>query len=504
MSKGRRYNNEPKLNIKKVFAVIIFILVIVMIIFAMKTLMTKEETVTGKVSALNYFPVYTEGKWGVIDSLGKITIDATYDEMVVVPNKAEDVFICTYNVDYETGKYKTKVLNSKNKEIFNEFDMVEPILNTDKNKNVWYESSVLKVQKNGKYGLIDYTGKEVLKCSYDNIYALEGIENSLIIEENGKLGLTNTQGSIIINTEYKEINPLTDDYKNGYIVVNSEGKYGVIDVNKTVILEPQFDEILKVYSEGKYGVKQNGDYLVIDKTGKELLTEGFDEIEEINGENIVIKLKNKYGIINLDGEELISNNYDSLKYAFDNYYIAKKGNLYGIVSLDNEEILPFEYTSIIYRKQAGFIEAEKEDEIETEIYNSNIELKLTGIISECNEAKGYIRLRTNGEYKYYNFKFEEKNAQDLLTTNVIFLSKKNGKYGYIDKDGNVVINYIYDDATEQNNYGFASVKKDGKWGSIDASGNVKQEPKFALENNSKIDFIGKWHISEDTNYYTDL
>ena len=160
MSRGRRYENEPKLNMKKVFAVIIFVLVVVMIIFAMKTLMTKEETVTGKVSALNYFPVYTEGKWGVIDSLGKITIDAVYDEMVVVPNKTEDVFIATYDVDYNTGSYKTKVLDSKNKEIFTSYSLVEPISNNDKNDNIWFEQNILKVQKNNKYGLIDYSGKE--------------------------------------------------------------------------------------------------------------------------------------------------------------------------------------------------------------------------------------------------------------------------------------------------------------------------------------------------------
>ena len=33
MSRGKRYDEEPKLNIKKVFAVIIAIIVIIMLIF---------------------------------------------------------------------------------------------------------------------------------------------------------------------------------------------------------------------------------------------------------------------------------------------------------------------------------------------------------------------------------------------------------------------------------------------------------------------------------------
>ena len=38
--------------------------------------------------------------------------------MIIVPNSKIGVFICTYDVDYNTGSYKTKALNDKNQEIF--------------------------------------------------------------------------------------------------------------------------------------------------------------------------------------------------------------------------------------------------------------------------------------------------------------------------------------------------------------------------------------------------
>ncbi len=38
----------------------------------------------------------------------------------------------------------------------------------------------------------------------------------------------------------------------------------------------------------------------------------------------------------------------------------------------------------------------------------------------------------NDEYKYYNFKFEEKDSSQVLTGNKLFLSKKDGKYGFVD------------------------------------------------------------------------
>ena len=112
-------------------------------------------------------------------------------------------------------------------------------------------------------------------------------------------------------------------------------------------------------------------------------------------------------------------------------------------------------------------------------------------------------MRVDDEYKYYDLSCQEKTNIEVLEDNTLFLSKKDGKYGFVDKKGNVVVDYIYDDATEQNEYGFVAVKKDGKWGAIDKDGKVVVEPIYNLENNLKIDFIGRWHLGEDINmnYY---
>ena len=87
----------------------------------------------------------------------------------------------------------------------------------------------------------------------------------------------------------------------------------------------------------------------------------------------------------------------------------------------------------------------------------------------------------------------------------MFLSKKDNKYGFVNKDGIVMVDYIYDDATEQNEFGYASVKKDGLWGCVNSKGDVTISPAYSLENSILIEFIGKWHRGQDLNlnYYTD-
>lgn len=69
MSRGKRYD-EPKLNIKKVIAVIVAIIVLIMFIIAIKNLLdtSKKE---GNTSVTSYYPIYTNEKWGVIDSSRK-------------------------------------------------------------------------------------------------------------------------------------------------------------------------------------------------------------------------------------------------------------------------------------------------------------------------------------------------------------------------------------------------------------------------------------------------
>ena len=137
------------------------------------------------------------------------------------------------------------------------------------------------------------------------------------------------------------------------------------------------------------------------------------------------------------------------------------------------------------------------------IIDTNYNIKLKGILSELNTEKGYMKLKINGEYKYYNFKFEEKNIFQIFKTNTLALSKKDGKYGFVNEKNEVIVDYIYDDATQQNEYGYAAIKKDGKWGSIDSKGNIVIEPKYNLDNNLVINFIGKYHLGTDLNmnYY---
>lgn len=504
MGKGKRYNgSEQKLNIKKVIAVVIALLVVIMFIAIIVKLINSDDVSTEKKPALAYYTVYDNGKWGVINSSGETIIEPSYDEMIIIPNKERDVFIITYNVDYDNNTYESKAVNANNKDIFTNYDKVEAIQNYDKNNNIWYEKNCLKVQKNGKYGLIDMTGKELAPCEYDDITPIIGVTQSLITTKSGQKGLVNCTGAVIIDNLYADITTLTDNYEDGYIVKNSDGNLGVIGTDRKEILPIQYSNIEHVYGNNNYVVGTSGNYQIINTQTNQTANITYDSVKSINNGYIVVEKSDRYGIISATGEELVAPQYEDLTFAFQNYYIALKDNKYGIIDTNNGTKVAFNYNYLTYIQNANIIQGEKNN-IESDLIDTSFNVRLSGIISEINVNSGYLKIRTDSDYEYYNFRFEKESNRTALPGNTLFLSKKDGKYGYVDKNGVVVINYIYDDGLEQNAEGFVAVKKDGKWGAINSKGETVVEPTYTLENNVAIDFIGQWHLAEDINagYYT--
>lgn len=503
MSRGKRYDDEKKLNVKKVIAVIIALVVIAMFAVMLTKLLDKKEKTTEKSFILGYYTIYENEKWGVIDTKGNVIIEPTYDEMIIVPDNTKPLFVCQYDVNYTDNTFKTKVVNEKNETLFTNYDKVEVITNYDKYNSLWYEKAVLKVQKDGKYGLINLSGTEVLKCEYESIDPIKGTSNSLITVKDGKKGLVDNSGTIIIENNYKDIKSLTEKYENGFIVENDENKYGVINYNKSVALETIYDDIKNIYGSNMYVVQENSKWSLINSKGEKYLEGKAENIQAINSDNIIIKENEKYKLVSTSDEEKIPAEYDLLEYAFSDYYVAKKDGQYGIINANNETKLEFIYQYIKYSSDEDFIIAQKE-EYTSELLDREFNSKVSGIISEINKEKNYVKVRINDEYKYYNFKLEEKTNIEILSGNTLFLSKKDGKYGYVNSQGIVIVDYKYDDATEQNKYGYVSVNKNGKWGCLDQKGTVIVETKYELNNNSYINFINKWHLAEDinANYYT--
>ena len=297
--RGRRFDNEPKLNLKKVFATIVAIIVIIMVIVSIINLFNKDEKIDSEmIIPKSYFTIFESGKYGVIDETGKIIVNSIYDEMIIIPDHEKPLFICTYDVDVITGEYKTKVLNEKSQEILTKYNNVMPLENS-RNNEVWYEDNILKFEKNGKYGLIDFSGKEILPAEYSNIYSLSGIQKSIVIEKDGLKGIVNSAlGDIVVPCEYTEIVSLEKTTADNGYIVTTDGRVGIVSGTGKEIIPCNYQEIMSVTGNGMYVVKDDLGLKIIDKSLNIIKDGGFDSVEEINGEYITYSLGGKQGVLN--------------------------------------------------------------------------------------------------------------------------------------------------------------------------------------------------------------
>jgi len=259
-SRGYRRNENKKLNLKKVFAVLAIIILSIYII----TKITGREEVeivspnqqeqqqsNVAVEETKYYLCLDNEKWGVIDNKGNQIVPAEYDEMIQIVDSSKDLFICYYDVDYSKNKYKTKVLNKENALILADFEGVETIINNKNSDEYWYESNILTYKKDGKVGIMDLSGNTITEAIYDDISALNGVNGYLVVTQNNKKGLISNEGNVVLNSEY---NTITSNGK--YIETKLNKKNAKFSFEGTELTEEEIKQ-LDSEEEGANDVEEN-------------------------------------------------------------------------------------------------------------------------------------------------------------------------------------------------------------------------------------------------------
>ena len=404
------------MNKKRVLVIFIILLVIIAIAvyFILNNINQEKRKYTIEtISEYKYFVSKIEDKYGVIDSKGNTIIDASYDK-VEIPNPSKDVFIC-YKND------KALAYNASKQQLYTEYNSVEPIKLKNNSSNVPYEKSVLKCEKNNKYGLIDFLGNNILKTEYDSIEGFANIEGELQIIKNNKMGVANIKGAILVNAEYDIVE--SDDYL-GYIVGNQsqdEYKYGYINNEGKIILKAEYNEILRV----PYKLEEKDSYLIVNH----------------NGQYGVMKNKNN----------IINNEYKAIEYnEANNIFILEKDN-FGIANINGDIVIPVENTSI--QVKGEYIYAKKDSA--EQVYDTNgnkADIDFNKSIMSTPNENYKITIDSNEYNNYYGV--ADKNNRQFIEPEYLYIeyafdnyfiaSNQEGKLGLLDSNGNEVIEFKYD------------------------------------------------------------
>ena len=253
------------------------------------------------------------------------------------------------------------------------------------------------------------------------------------------------------------IDEIFDDVSNRrdeFYKVKLNEKCNLLHKESNTLLCRRWYDNIYVFEEGLAGVKLNGKWGFIDKTGKEVIPCKYHFACAFSGGLAKVRLNGKWGFIDKTDKEICPCKYAAADIFSEGLAQVELNGKVGYIDTTGEEVIPCKY-DYSYEFKEGFARV------------------------ELNGKWGAID-RTGREVipcKYdYVWSFSEGLAKVRL----------NGKWGYIDRTGREVVpckyNYVFSFDGE-----FAKVELNGKQGYIDKQGNwYDEKPSILPESITKI------------------
>lgn len=428
-----------------------------------------------------------DGKYGLISISGKEIVPAIYESIETLEYKDGILKV------KKDGKYGLIDING-NEIVKTEFNSIatDGYYNIDSKYDKAGYIINIRTDEGYRYGYINYKGRQILDTMYTNIKRITELKDDnliyLITYNNGKAGVLKN-GQTLIENEYENIE---FDSVNNIFVLQKNAKQGVYDLEGNMILPIQYENITFA---GKYlNANKDGKLLVFDVTGTLQNEDSYKSLDTVaDGKySITINRSNQYGVIDSNKTNILENKYSYIEYTFDNYFIVSLEGKSGVLDANNNIIIPVEKDIIQNIRGTNMIQVIDSATNTSEFYNKKMEKVATQNDARIYIKDNYIEVASANNIEYFDFDGNKQDANKIFNGNKIFAKQQDGKWGYVDKDGNTVVEFKYEMATNINEYGFGAIKLNGKWGVIDKDANIIKEPTYELSDYDPK-FIGEYY-----------
>ena len=286
-----------------------------------------------------------------------------------------------YDVKYNEDSDKYVFLDTKGKEIVLDYSeawgfwssLLEHRWQWEDNSTIYYavenDAAIVRCA-NGKYGLVDKTGKEIINGKYDDIW-YSGHKNVLITWRDDMCGLIDATGKELAPCKYAGIqgyaaftyeHSAVYGFSEGMLPVEgANGKWDVIDTTGKEVIPCKYEYVGPFISGMAVVTDASLKSGYIDKTGKEYILDKYKWVHDFNSETglaVVVNADGKEGLIDKSFKEIISCKYDGIDEFVDGlacvsvYDAGKDSTLYGYIDTTTGK----EIVSCIHNNVYGFYE----------------------------------------------------------------------------------------------------------------------------------------------------
>lgn len=378
------------------------------------------------------------------------------------------------------------------------------------------------VQLNGRYGFLLPNGKMLTAIEFEETSTF--VRGVAYVKKDGRWGLLKIDGTWLVEPKYDQVTMLENE-----IIVVENGVRKILDRGGQARFDADYEYMYPYNSiPGASKVKKNGKEVIIDENGNPVFQVDFDKIWEFEGDVARITLNGKVGYLKRDGSYLVEPIYDSsYKDLTESYYHTKNGELWGLV-LEDGTVIPPKYSSPIrfygdygiatIDNQYVYMDKNGRELTQTRfdwaepfrdgVARVGVNLKhrylkkdgqlLPGAYDAAYDfSDGYGLVYSDGKYR-----FIDQNGNHAFNQLSFIIAKpfsgglapvmgNNGKWGYIDTSGKLVIPHQYDMA-----FGFAAkiapVRLSQKYGYIDRTGKWVIEPSFEMVDDFQDGVSNAW------------
>lgn len=510
--------------------------------------------------ASKFSPYSNEVKYGLVSGSGKTLVSFKYYTLdydgscFIASLKRDSLFfgiIDSKDKPILPVQYKNVVRIEQNLYAITDHDNKQAYFNL---KNKWvspfiydaiyaHNHRLLIVVKNGKSGIMDAEGRTLVKPVYKDITfsggsvgALPFNQWDLLGSDNGKKGsfqfdrivpvgekvykATAGKSEVLIDDKgqflFQPGNYSIRDFRNGLALIQRDGKYGVLQQDGAIVLQPEYDSLVisgKFLLAGKYD-KRSLNWSLLNLSGKAVTGPGYHEIKPLNEKLFAVRIDQYWGLIDSAGNSIATCKFDDLQLIDDNLIRARFVNHEGALGQDGEWAIPPKKGKMVYLSSESYMISE--DFCRFAVYHknqlayctSNQLLERTHDLLEVrNDGKtGLLSLHgkilLNPVYDFISelqsdsiYVFGKDSLYGIMTQSGRMLAnglafeaiyplkddymgvRLSGRYGFVDVNGKLRIANRYD-SIRMFNDGFAAIKLVGRWGYIDKMEHLKVQPRY--------------------------
>lgn len=248
-----------------------------------------------------------------------------------------------------------------------------------------------------------------------------------------------------------------DDISNsfqGYMLVSTGEEKGMIDSEGNSVIRTQYEALGAFGENGFAPAKKNGEWYYIDTNNyKRREPDETYQFLGILSQGVLPAEKNgQWGYLDQEFQEKTKFVYEDATPLLDGLGAVKKDGKWALIDETLKPVTEFGFDDIV-RDEWGFCSR-----------NGRVFVK----VGETYRMIGADGVQIGGEYEAVSPFLSEKPAA----------VRKGGKWGFISKEGETVLESAFENAGSFSEIGYAAVYSGGKWGYIKENGDFVMEPQF--------------------------